>query len=323
VLCFTKLAILEYLSSGITSAFDMYFHFDAIAQAAIETGFRMVLCGAVNDFGGTAAGMKEEFTKFNKLNPLISYRLGFHAEFTTALPLMKDIALLANELKQPIAVHNSETRDEVIGCYERHSKSPTAIMDELGMWNFGGASFHCVYCNERDMELFRERGIYCVTNGGSNVKLASGIPPLMAFKAAGVSLAIGTDGAASNNCLDFFREMFLMTGLQKLRESNACTMSAHEVLKAAALGGAGAMGLVNCGELKIGKQADIIMIDLNRPNMQPINHPLENLVYSGSKENIAMTMIAGKILYEKGEFIGIDTEKLYAEANDRAKRIRS
>ena len=323
VLCFTKLAILEYLSGGITSAFDMYFHPDAVAQAATETGFRMVICGAANDFGGTVAEMRTDFEKFNKLHSLVSYRIGFHGEYTTSLPLLSDIAALANELKQPVAVHNSETRNEVLGCHERHLKSPTALLDDLGMWNYGGASFHCVHCDERDIEIFRERGIYCVANCGSNAKLASGIAPLTAFRRAGVALAIGTDGAASNNCLDFFREMFLMTGLQKLRDNDACAMPPKEVLTAATVGGAVAMGLCGCGELKAGNRADIVMLDLNRPNMQPINRPLENLVYSGNKQNVALTMVAGKILYENGEFVGIDAEKLYVEANERKDRLLS
>jgi len=321
VYCFTRLGILEYLSSGITAAFDMYFHLDAFCAAAIDTGFRMALCGAANDFGGTAQTLRDDYMKYNALHPLISHQLGFHGEYTTSTPLLRDLAALADELQAPMFTHNSETRAEVDECRARCGLSPTQFLDSLGMFRHGGGGFHCVHCDDADIAIFRDRKLYAVTNGGSNVKLASGIAPLEGFRRANVPIAIGTDGPASNNCLDFFREMFLMTGLQKLRENDACAMPAAEVLRAACTTGAHCMGLAHCDSLQAGKQADIVMIDLHRPNMQPLHKPLENLVYSGGKDNVALTMVAGRILYENGQFPGVDAEGLYAEANERAERL--
>ncbi|MDE7286283.1 MAG: amidohydrolase family protein, partial [Lachnospiraceae bacterium] len=142
------------------------------------------------------------------------------------------------------------------------------------------------------------------------------------FLAAGVKVAVGTDGPASNNCLDMFREMFLVTGLAKLKEKDASAVDAMEVLKMATVNGAHAMGLKDADVLKAGKLADIIMIDLNQPNMRPLHNIPKNLVYSGSKQNVIMTMVGGKILYEKGEFHTKDRpEEIYQKADDIVERI--
>ena len=142
------------------------------------------------------------------------------------------------------------------------------------------------------------------------------------FLQRGIPVAIGTDGPASNNCLDMFREMFLVTALAKYRENDASAVDAGKVLRMAAVGGAGSMGLSDSDILAAGKQADLILIDLHQPNMQPINHIVKNLVYSGSKSNVALTMIAGKILYERGSFfIGEDPEAIYAKANEITRRL--
>lgn len=161
-----------------------------------------------------------------------------------------------------------------------------------------------------------------MTNPGSNLKLASGVAPVAAYLKAGVKVAIGTDGPASNNCLDMFREMFLVTGLAKLREKDAAAVDALEVLKMATVNGAHAMGLLDGDVLAEGKLADIIMIDLNQPNMQPVHNIPKNLVYSGSKQNVIMTMVGGRILYEEGKFfLREQPEEIYRKAEHIKKRI--
>ena len=162
------------------------------------------------------------------------------------------------------------------------------------------------------MDILKEQGIYAVTNPASNAKLASGIAPITAMQKKGISLAIGTDGPASNNCLDMFREMFLVTALAKLREEDASACPADKVLQMATTGGAMAMGLTDCDCIAKDKQADLIVIDLHQPNMQPEHNIIKNLVYSGSKQNVKLTMIAGRILYEDGQFhVGEEPEKIY------------
>ncbi len=311
----TKLAIMEYLTSGITTMFDMYFSRDSIASAAIDTGFRASLVGCANDYGGTAQETADEYARFNRLNPLITYQLGFHAEYTTSEPLLKDLAEMVQSLKQPFFTHLNETAAEVESCIAHSGMRTIEYLDSLGLFNYGGGGYHCVHVSEREMEIMRARNMIVVSCPGSNTKLASGVAPIYEYLQRGIPVAIGTDGPASNNCLDFFREMFLVTGLQKLKHG-AEAVDAMDVLTMACRNGAYACGFDDCDSLAVGKQADMILIDLNQPNMQPLNNIEKNIVYSGSKQNVSLVMIAGKILYEKGEFfIGDDPERIYAEAN--------
>lgn len=323
VYLFSKLAVLEYLTSGITANFDMYLTPDTMAQASKDLGFRTVICGAVNDFVQSVPEMEKWYKTYNQFDPLISYQLGFHAEYTTSKPVLEDIAALAKDLKAPVYMHNSESCSETEQCIDRTGMTPTAYLDNLGTFAHGGGGFHCIHMTEEDLEIFKERGLYVVTNPASNMKLASGIPPLTKMLQMGIPVAIGTDGPASNNCLDMFREMFLVTGLAKLKEKDAAVVDAKEVLYMAAVQGARAIGLADCDSLAPGKQADLIMIDLHQPNMQPLNNLTKNIVYSGSKQNVVMTMIAGKILYEKGEFyVPEDVERLYADVNCRVEELK-
>ena len=320
----TKLAILEYVSGGISACFDMYFYSEAIAKASIESGFRMAIVTGLNNFQSSVEEIEKEYARFNNMHPLISYFLGFHAEYTCSLNLLKDIAKLANKLKAPVYTHNSETKREVDECIKRYGKTPTAFLNSLGMFNYGGGGYHCVHLTNEDMDIFKNHNMWVVTNPAANTKLASGIAPITDMMNKGINLALGTDGPAGNNCLDMFREMFLVTGLAKLKEKNASAVDAISVLKMATFGSAMAMGLDKCNYLDIGKLADIIMIDLQTPNMQPINNIIKNIVYSGNKQNIKLTMVNGKILYENGKFnIGVEPCIIYKKANEIISRIKS
>ena len=180
-----------------------------------------------------------------------------------------------------------------------------------------------MHMSQEDMEVFSKRRLQVITNPASNLKLASGIAPIAEFVKRKIPVSIGTDGPASNNCLDVFREMFLVTGLAKVREKDASAVDAMEVLKMATVNGAMAMGLKEADVLAEGKLADIIMIDLQKPNMQPINHIAKNVVYSGSKQNIKMTMIHGKILYRDGMFfVGKTPEEIYKKSNEIIEKYR-
>lgn len=319
---FTQLGIMEYLTSGITASFDMYFKLPSYVKANTDIGFRSVICGSINDFGGTVEEIEQEYNTYNSVDPLISYQLGFHAEYTTARKTLEGLAALSQKYKAPMYTHNSETEAEVAGCRERYGLTPTQLFEQLGMLEYGGGGFHCVWLDERDMEIFRDRGLYVVTNPSSNLKLASGIAPIEEMHRRGISrFAIGTDGAASNNCLDMFREMFLVTGLQKYRENDAAACSAFDVLEMATKGGALAMGLSDCDVLSEGKLADLAVIDLMLPNMQPVHNIAKNLVYAGSKQNVYMTVVNGKVLYENGKFTTVDAAEIYSRAEKLVKEI--
>ena len=286
VYAFTRLAILEYLSGGMTASFDMYFHRDAYAQANIDSGFRTVICGALSA-GDRISVAADDYAKFNSLHPLIGYLPGVHAEYTADERLLREMSELVHQLKSPFWTHNSETRSEVDGCMARH-----------------------------------EKGLWAGTCPCSNAKLASGIAPLGRFEKRGVKLAIGTDGPASNNALDMFREMYLACVLQKLERQDAAACPAEGILYAACSGGARAMGLENCDCLAEGKAADLAVINMNRPNMRPVHAVAKNLVYSGTRDNVRLTMVAGRILYENGEFfVGEDPGRIYAEAEKYTREL--
>lgn len=318
----TRLAILEYLTSGITSIMDMYLTPETIAKACAKMGMRCVQVGNINNFSSSVQYMDEMYMELNHTNPLLSYMIGCHAEYTCSKELLMSISELAHKYKAPVYLHVSETEKEVEECKDRYGMTPPVFLDSLGMFDFGGGGYHCVHMTEEDMDIFENKKLSVVTNPGSNTKLASGIAPIAEFLKRGINVAIGTDGPASNNCLDMFREMFLVTGLAKLREKDASAVPAFEVLKMATVNGAKAMGLDRCDTLEEGRQADIIMIDLHQPNMQPLNNIANNIVYSGSKSNVKMTMIAGRILYESGKFAdSINADEIYDKAAEITKEI--
>ena len=324
VYCFTRLGILEYLSGGITSAFDMYVKNDSYAQACIDSGFRTVICSGLNNFDADPENIEREYLKFNHLHELVSYALGIHAEYTTCMERMEYMASLAEKYQAPCYMHCAETKREVEGCIERYGLTPPQLLDRVGLFRYGGGGFHCTWMSEEDVSLFARKGLWAITNPASNLKLASGIAPIARMQRAGVKLAIGTDGAGSNNALDMFREMYLVTALQKFAEDDASACPADTVLEMACVGGARAMGLACCDDIAPGKKSDLAVIDLHRPNMQPLNNIGKNLVYAGSKENVRLTMVNGKVLYENGEFfIGGEPERIYAEANDFMRRLRA
>ncbi len=320
----SKLAIMEYLTSGITANFDMYFMPHSIAKASRDCGFRTVMVGAMHNFSQSVEELEEWWKQYHNPEELVTFQLGFHAEYTNSKENLEKLAALVHKCQAPICAHSSESKSEVEGCIERYGVTPTVLFDRLGMFDYGGTYYHCVHMTDEDIEIMAKKGIYVVTNPASNMKLASGIARVEDMLEKGVSVAIGTDGPSSNNCLDMFREMFLVTALAKIKGDDASAVSADTVLKMATVEGAHCMGLTDADVLAEGKFADLIMIDLQQPNMQPLNNIIKNIVYSGSKQNVKMTMVNGKILYEDGEFfIGTSAKEVYAKANEIIERMRT
>lgn len=248
---FSKLAILEYLTSGITANFDMYLNPEAIVKASLDMKYRTVLCGAVNDFCLSVEDVERCFNEYNKENSLISYVLGFSHEYTNSKEKIQQVAALSHKYKAPVYTHLSETEYEVNTCKEKTGLSPVEYLCDLGVYDYGGGAFHCVHMSEHDLDLFKEKHLNIVTNPASNLKLASGIAPIQAMLQRKINICLGTDGPASNNCLDMFREMFLVTGLAKYKNCDASAVDAYEVLKMATVNGAKALNLnvdyqINC-----------------------------------------------------------------------------
>ena len=282
----TKLAVLEYLSGGITSIFDMYLKPEAAAEACIDLGMRCVLVSGLNDFTSSVSQVEEEYLKWNRRNPLISYQIGFHGEYTCSPGLLAELASLVHHYRAPVYTHLAETAGEVKECRERTGLTPA------------------------------------ITCPASNAKLASGVAPYRDFWDSRVGMAIGTDGPASNNALDMFREMFLVAALSNLREMDPASIDPLEVLRMATVNGAKAMRLGRADVLAKGKLADIVMLDMSQPNMQPEHNIPANLVYSGSKANVKMTVVGGRVLYHDGRFfVGEDPEGIYRQCRRVAGRV--
>lgn len=318
----SMLAFLEYLTSGTSACFDMYYFPEMMAKASVDFGFRTVMTSGLNNFKESVNAVEDYYNKFNNYDSLVSYKLGFHAEYTTDKELIKGIAKLAEKYQAPVFTHASETKSEVEDCIKRNGMSPTKYLDSLGIFNYGGGAYHSVWIDDEDIEIYKEKGIWAVINACSNAKLASGIAPVSKLLKSGVKVAVGTDGASSNNALDMFREMYTICATQKLNDKDAASTDANNILKASTIGSAKCMGLTDCDVIDVDKKADLIVIDMHRPSMQPINNITKNLVYSGGKDIVKMTMINGKILYDNGEFKNIDIEKIYANAQAVINRIR-
>ena len=319
----TQLAILEYLTSGITAIGDMYLTPETIAEACNDMGMRCALVSGLNKFGPAMSVMEDRYNQLNGKYDLVSFKMGLHAEYTCSKELLEEASELIHKYKAPLYVHMSETRAEVEECIGRYGISPVALFEQLGLFDFGGSIYHGVHVSDADMEILKKHQIDVVTNPASNAKLASGIAPIQKYLDKGILVSIGTDGASSNNCLDMFREMFLVTALAKLKENDPKAVDAMEVLKMATVNGAKSMDMPDTDTLSEGKLADIIMIDLMQPNMQPLHNIEKNIVYSGSKTNIKMTMINGEILYENGEFKnGVDIHDIYKKANEIKERLK-
>ena len=288
-------------------------------------GFKAVLLGTVTKERESVAEMVESYRKINDGNPLVSYQLGFHAEYTCSEDILVELSKASHRLKCPIYSHTSETYSEYEGCKARHrGLDPVEYAESLGLLDYGGGGFHGVAFSRSDIAIYKKHGCSLVTCPGSNSKLASGIAPLTDVLDAGVNLAIGTDGPGSNNGLDFFYEMRLASVLQKLRTMDPSAFKGTDTLYAATVGGSIAMGLLDARYVKEGERADLILIDLDKPDMRPLNDIPNNLVYAGSKLDVRMTMVEGKILYLDGQFdVGTPVEEIVAKAEEVASRLKA
>ena len=321
----SKIAFLEYLTSGITACFDQYFFPPMIAKAAEDIGMRTVLLGTFSNDHASQNHIDNLYHQYNdKEDSLVRYCVGIHAEYTTDKENFEIIQDKVHSLKSRFFTHVSETKKEVEECFAKRNMSPVQFMDSLGLFDYGGGCYHCCYLTDEDIKIFKKHNLSVVTCPGSNSKLASGIAPIDKYLKAGLNIAIGTDGPASNNCLDMFKEMSLVTNLQKLQLSDPSVVPAYEVLKMATVGGAKAMNLLDSDILEVGKKADFIEIDLSRPSMQPLNNIVNNIVFAGGKDVIKMTMIDGKILYDSGEFfVGEDVNEIYRKCQEITERIEN
>ena len=308
----------------------MYFFADELAQAARKAGVRAVVGEAVLDFPTPdSKSPQESFAIIEKLadrwknDPLITIAVAPHSPYTCSPETLKSSKKLADTLGLPLTIHVSETRKEVNDITIKYGVPPFEYLDHLGF--FGGTviAAHAVYPTAREIKLMAERQVSVAHNPGSNMKLASGVAPVPEMFRAGIAVGLGTDGAASNNNLDMFKEMNAAALLQKVSRLDPTAMSAHDTVKAATIGGAKALGLEKrIGSLEKGKRADLVIVDLNSPHLVPLYNVYSQLVYATNGADVETVIIDGRIVMQNRKLLTLDEESIKQEARKLALKIR-
>ena len=322
------LALAELIAGGVTTIADMYMHTPAIAQAVLAAGISANLsCGGVyfgapGDFSPAACPdcdhqrqLTEEFHEAG--NGQILVDASIHGEYTSNVPLWQWMADYAQRKGLGMHVHVSETQSEHEGSLTRWGLTPFRILDRYGVWDTRAIAAHCVWTTEDDWAGMAEKGVACVHNPVSNLKLGSGVAWIPAMKAAGVPIALGTDGVSSNNNQDMFEEMKFAAVLHNGVTRNPLALLPQDVLAMATREGAKALGR-KTGRIAPGYVADLILVDFTRPHLTPCHSVMDNLVYAAHGSDVVMNMARGKIIYKDGTFLTLDLEKIQAEVKSYA-----
>ncbi|MEO8485602.1 MAG: TRZ/ATZ family hydrolase [Betaproteobacteria bacterium] len=318
----TLLACAEMLAGGITCCNDMYFYPDASARAYEEAGVRAMLGLPVLDFPSPYAPDADGYLRaglaardLHRNNRRLAFSLAPHAPYTVGDSTFAKIVTFARELDLPIQTHLQETRAELDDALAATGMTPLARLDRLGVTGPAFVAIHAVHPGPGDIEILARRSSHVVHCPASNMKLASGVAPVAAYLAAGINVALGTDGAASNNRIDLFGEMRLASLLAKVTSGDASVLPADAVLRMATLGGARAIGLESrIGSLEPGKDADAIAIDLASPALAPCYDPVSHLVHAAGREDVTDVWVEGERLVESGALARLDAAALVARA---------
>ena len=322
------LALAELIAGGVTTIADMYMHTPAIAQAVLAAGISANLsCGGVyfgapGDFSPATCPdcdhqrqLTEEFHGAG--NGQILVDASIHGEYTSNVPLWQWMADYAQRKGLGMHVHVSETQSEHEGSLTRWGLTPFRILDRYGVWDTRAIAAHCVWPTEDDWAGMAEKGVACVHNPVSNLKLGSGVAWIPAMKAAGVPIALGTDGVSSNNNQDMFEEMKFAAVLHNGVTRDPLALLPQDVLAMATREGAKALGR-QTGRIAPGYVADLILVDFTRPHLTPCHSVMDNLVYAAHGSDVVMNMARGKIIYKDGTFLTLDLEKIQAEVKSYA-----
>ena len=321
----TQLGLLESIKSGITTNLDAYFFPKSIVDANIKLGTRCVCALGATLYEDRYKSLKEEYISLPHNNDLVSYMAYAHSIYTIDTKGLEDTVFIAKEFNLPMHIHVSETLGEIGDCVGKYNKTPVQLLQNIGFFEHKCLIAHSVYIDKDDYDILNQHNVSVAHCPASNMKLGSGIAPIYSMLQANINVCLGTDGTASNNSLDMFREMYLASLLQKVNLHQTDIMSAPFMIQMATLNGAKALNLQDkIGEVKVGYKADLIRISTKDVNMIPINDYYSNVVYSAKPENVKMTMVNGQILYENGKFADfIDVEKIVFECNKAIKRLKN
>ncbi len=324
------LAFAELLASGVTSVSDMYFHPPLICELAEKVGIKLNANDAVtcpSELGeegeekiGRAVRLYEDW--HDKANGRIRVDAALHSEYLNSESVMKHYLDRCRSHEACFTVHLSETEAEHRECMERHGLTPMAYFESLGyLETFPSYCAHCVYISEDDMRIMKKHGASIIHNPSSNMKLGSGFAPVGEAVSRGINVALGTDGAASNNNLNMFEELHLAALTHKGFSKNPSLLGTSQLIDMATINGARAQGRFDTGVLKVGKKADIIALDLRPPHMFPRLDVPALICYSAQASDVVMTMVDGKILYEDGRYTTLEIEAVMKDAKDSAEYL--
>ena len=316
----TTLAIAEMIQSGTTAFLDMYLHMEKVAQAVSETGMKACLSKDViksqvrnNQVVIDKEGFKRFYNQWHNFDNRIKVNTEIHSVFLYDKASLIEAADVAKAFNTSIHIHILEGQGERKLSQDMHKMSPLEACLEYGILDVPIIAAHCIHLEERDLELITEKSIFPVHNPSSNLILGSGIAPVVEMMEKGkIPVALGTDGAASNNNLNMFEEMHIASLIHKGIHMNPELMKAEDVLTMATINGAKALGFNNTGVIEEGKEADLILVDLNKPHLQPFRNHLAAMIYSVQASDVDTTMINGKIVMEERELKTVDVEKAMA-----------
>lgn len=325
----TELAIAEQLLGGVTCFSDMYFYPHTACEQVHHSGIRAQICMPVADFPMPGVRDVDEALRLGlelhddfRTHPRISVALGPHAPYTLGDDSLGKLAALLNQLDIGVQMHLHETQQEVADSLQQYGKRPLARIAEHGLLGPGFQAVHMTQVDATDIELLLANNCSLVHCPASNLKLASGFCPVDRLWQAGINLALGTDGAASNNRLGMLEEMRLAALLAKAVAGNASALGAHQALRMATLNGARALGLAEqTGSLEAGKLADLVSINLSALNTQPVYDPVSQLVYACGSDTVEHVWVGGKQLVDNRQLLRMDTAAIRTRAGKWRERI--
>lgn len=326
----TRLAVAEMLLSGTTTFCDMYLFTDAVAQAAADTGIRAVVGEVLYDFPSPNYGPPDNGLKFTEDlirsyqgHPRVQVAVQPHAVYTCSPDLLQKSKALADRYQTRWIIHLSETAKEVADCLEQYGDTPVGHLHRLGLLQGNTVADHAVALTEGDMDLLAASGAGVVHCPESNMKLASGMAPVMDLLARGVPVGLGTDGCASNNNLDMLSELDTAAKLAKVRDLDPTALPARQALGLATRQGAAVLGLQGeVGRLIPGLKADLVVVDLDQPHLTPIYDPLSHLVYAATGADVQTVVVEGRLLVEDRQLLSFDLQETLARARELAGKVK-
>lgn len=317
-----NLAIIEMMKSGTTCFNDMQMNIHQTTRAVKESGMRAVICRGLVGSGSDEAGQMRLRQAYEERDAAkdcdrLTFKLGPHAPYTCDDAFLKIVAAEAKKENMGIHVHLSESESEISQIQEKYGCTPIALAEKCGIFDVPAIAAHCVQVTDEDIEILKRKNVSVVTNPASNMKLGNGFAPIAKMLDAGVNVCLGTDGAASNNCLNMFHELSLLTLIHKGTGKTPQCVSAKECFRIATINGAKALGLEKeIGSIEAGKKADLAILDLNTPSLTPRNNLIAGLSYSANGSEVDTVIINGQITMEGRKLLTIDEKLVYGKIQD-------